>query len=388
MSVDFRCENCGKLLTADATPGGSIKCPHCNKKATVPDALANLPRPQVPPSAGVAAAYANASAKAAPPAAPAGAPAAGPSDQEMEQPAESDPVMGVLAAAMPWVISVFFHAGLAMIMYFITLMAIQQGKMPKGVIIPDFVMSDNPGGKVSPPSKDKSQSKSQTNRVEKQEVKSNKINKAIGVVGAGGASAVGDSVFKGGGAGVTFAGSGGGNVHHVIWVIDRSGSMLPIFEDLQGEMEMSLQKLKEVQTFHIIFFAAKEPEEFSSRALVPADTEHKAAAAEFIASVRAIGETNPTKAITRAFEELGKADTSNGREGKLIYLLTDGDFRGVSNNNEVLELIKKLKKDVKNAQDVRVNTLLYGQQPSEARKIMEKIAEETGGRYHFVAPPQ
>ena len=49
MTVDFRCEKCGKLLSVDAAEGSSVRCPHCNKKVQVPAALAALPRPQVPP---------------------------------------------------------------------------------------------------------------------------------------------------------------------------------------------------------------------------------------------------------------------------------------------------------------------------------------------------
>ena len=51
MAVEFRCENCGKMLSVDAAPGSPVKCPHCRKKVTVPEALASLPRPHVPPTA-------------------------------------------------------------------------------------------------------------------------------------------------------------------------------------------------------------------------------------------------------------------------------------------------------------------------------------------------
>ena len=49
MAVEFRCEKCGKLLSADAEPGSMMKCPHCQKKVAVPAGLASLPQPHLPP---------------------------------------------------------------------------------------------------------------------------------------------------------------------------------------------------------------------------------------------------------------------------------------------------------------------------------------------------
>ena len=112
MAVDFRCEKCGKLLSVDSEPGSKVRCPHCNKKLRVPAALATLPRPQVP-------------------GAPQGpqAPPPGPEGDEQDVLAEGpDPVMAMMAALMPWVLSVFFHLGLALIMLFFVLVAHQAKK--------------------------------------------------------------------------------------------------------------------------------------------------------------------------------------------------------------------------------------------------------------------
>ena len=48
MAIEFRCEQCGKLLSVDAEPESRVKCPYCKAKVVVPAGLASLPTPQVP----------------------------------------------------------------------------------------------------------------------------------------------------------------------------------------------------------------------------------------------------------------------------------------------------------------------------------------------------
>ena len=82
-------------------------------------------------------------------------------------------------------------------------------------------------------------------------------------------------------------------------------------------------------------------------------------------------------AIQRAFAVLSRADAS--RPGKLIYLLTDGNF---VDNQEVLNTLTKLNADKK----VHVNIILYNNKVSDAIEAqLRAIAENNGGIYKFVS---
>ena len=173
----------------------------------------------------------------------------------------------------------------------------------------------------------------------------------------------------------SFFGSGG-NAHHVVYAIDRSGSMVETFDTVRTEMLISISRLSPKQDFHVILFAKGPPLEAAARRLSVASRMNKGAAAKFLEDVRAQGQTDAIPALKRAFAVLARADKRRGR--KLIYLLTDGNF---PDNAAVLAAIRKLNKDKK----VSINTYLYGRRPPEAEKVMRLIAKENKGRYKYVS---
>jgi uncharacterized protein with von Willebrand factor type A (vWA) domain len=166
----------------------------------------------------------------------------------------------------------------------------------------------------------------------------------------------------------------GGNAHHVMYVIDRSGSMLDTFDYVRREMLNSIARLKPVQDFHVIFFATGAPQENPPQQLVPATPDYTTAAAEFLQTIRPEGQTNPVPAIKRAFEVLDKADK---RPGKLIYMLTDGVF---PDNDAVIKQIAQL-----NAKkEVLICTFLYDDKSADAVKVLQKIADDNRGHFRQV----
>jgi len=206
----------------------------------------------------------------------------------------------------------------------------------------------------------------------------------ISVLGAGGMAAGGGGsgdlgLPSGGGGGPgapgLLGGGRGGNVHHVVYVIDRSGSMLSTFENLRSEMLISISKLKPIQDFHVIFFAAGSPVENGPKALVQATDENKAQASQFLSDVSPEGQTNPVMALKRAFDVL---EGANSKPGKLIYLLTDGDF---SNNEEIFRLLQERN----GKKDVHITTFNYGAKTGTIASVLQKIASENGGRYNYVS---
>jgi Mg-chelatase subunit ChlD len=205
--------------------------------------------------------------------------------------------------------------------------------------------------------------------------------KTVGIFGVATSQAAGNSGFGplGGGNGPRAASAparAAGKVHHIVYVIDRSGSMAESMDYLKDALVGSIGHLSEVQDFHIILLGEKEPIEFTPKQLTVATVENKVAADKFIDDIKAKGKTDPIPAIKRAFEVMDKA---GDKPGKVIYLLTGGDF---PDNDAVAKAIRDLGANKK----VMVNTFLYAPTEEKSPKeMMEKIAKENGGNYKFVS---
>ena len=76
-------------------------------------------------------------------------PAVSPLEEELPVPEGQDELMSVMATLMPWVISLFFHAGILVILAFI--MIVTSRKMLKAdVVVPEIPISENLGGRINP----------------------------------------------------------------------------------------------------------------------------------------------------------------------------------------------------------------------------------------------
>jgi hypothetical protein len=395
MAVDFRCEHCGKLLNIEGPTGETVDCPHCHKQATVPEGLASLPRPQVEGEAP----RTQAPAQAAGPgggAQGAGEPTAEPTPEEdlEEQPEdEGELVTGVLSVSMPWVFSALFHVGLAVLMtMFLIIASNTKDAEAADEVIFNGEFSDNPGGVINPgeDNPDKQMEQDQVTEQEqytREESVNHDVGKmdteltAVGLTGGGMSGGLAKQGLNSGGDGrgpkSNFLGSGG-NAHHVVFVIDRSGSMAidASFNDVKNEMAYSIMRLHPVQTFHIILFDKGTTIEGPSNKLVPASEENKDMAAEFLDKQFAQGQTDPIPALRRAFQVLAAADKS--KRGKIVYLLTDGEF---PDNDAVIKLLKSLNR----SNEVFVNTFLYGSggddRDKEAARVLDQIANDNGGDF-------
>ncbi|MHC4561220.1 MAG: VWA domain-containing protein [Planctomycetota bacterium] len=391
MAVEFRCEHCGSLLSADAEAGAEVECPDCGKGALVPAGLAALPHPQVPPEVGE-----SESADVPPPLPerpPEGQAGEGGFDEDEEEEfGEPSEFMQVLAKSVPWLISIFANAAAILILSLITLLVIYTG-MPQDIVVPDATLSENPGGSINPTASESAE-RSRTvrptptrefSKKESLSVDTRDSDDAVELIGSAAGGASGGSPFGltgggGGGPASNFYGTGG-NAHHIVWVIDRSGSVAPNFGLLKQEMLRSVATLKPVQDFHVILFGEDVPIEKEPRQLTAANKKYKLAVAEFLSSVNAAaGYTKPVSALERAFAVLRGADPS--KPGKLIYLLTDGVF---PDNEAVINKLRALNK----TKGVLINTYLYSPERNElAEKVMKQIASENGGRYKYVSPDE
>jgi hypothetical protein len=186
--------------------------------------------------------------------------------------------------------------------------------------------------------------------------------RASGLLGAGKGRA---NFFGTGGDGGEEGGDGdGGGLRKIVYVVDHSGSMSDSLEYVKRELQRSIEELNEEWEFHVIFYSSGPPIEMPSRRLVYADERNKLMAFTFIDGVIAEGETDPSKALERAF----------ACQPEMIYLLTDGEF-----DRSVVDKVRRLNAGAK----VTVNTIAFIYRNGE--EILKQIARENGGDYRFVS---
>jgi hypothetical protein len=169
-----------------------------------------------------------------------------------------------------------------------------------------------------------------------------------------------------GGTGPSFFGIGGKarGAKKIVYVVDRSGSMLATFDAVRRELIRSTEGLRRSQRFHVIFFNAGDPLENPPKKLVPATGMNKKALADFLGTIQAEGSTDPIPAMRRAFDV--KPD--------LVYFLTDGDF-----DPALLDWLRKWNRN----EQVRIFTLAYVSQAG--RILLEQISREHNGEFKFIS---
>ena len=172
----------------------------------------------------------------------------------------------------------------------------------------------------------------------------------------------------------------GGNAHNVVYLIDRSGSMVETFDVVRKELLISISRLRKEQDFHLVLLDKGTPKEPAQRRLVSATPSNKETAAAFLEGIRPVGVTDPIPALKRAFAVLAEADAK--KPGKLIFLLTDGSF---PDNAAVLKALQGLNKQ----KTVQINTYLMGspsgRRDPDAEKTLSQIAKDHNGRYTFLS---
>lgn len=380
MPVEFKCRGCSAILTVEAPPGAQIVCPQCKTEQVLGEGL----------SAGDGA------------------------DAGMVVVRRLD-WRTVLQAGLPWALSFAMHGALLLLMAFVVWATAQDmaGKTDprERIVIPSPVASATPGGGLHPGPGDDTLRAAQ-NLSEQGDAGGFSSADEIGIgADTGGASGgldligssagevgrlaaavggVGNSIGSGaGGPMAPFApvasGSGhgppsqfmgtGGAAFYIVYIIDRSGSMVGSFDYVKKEMRRSIEQLQAQQLFQVIFFNAGDPLEFNSGEsggppvyrLNFATDRMKVKAFDFIDSIVAFGRTDPQPAFRKAFALRPKPN--------LIYFLTDGSFEP-----DIADELKKWNADHKTV----INTIAFLTRPSEA--LLKRIAHENGGTYTFINP--
>ena len=172
------------------------------------------------------------------------------------------------------------------------------------------------------------------------------------------------------------------NAHHVVFVIDGSGSMIDALDRVKQEVMKSVATLGPTQTFHVVFFDHALKSESPTKRLIEATREQKMDAAGYIQTVRAesrTADTSPVDALKRAFAVLKDADPK--RAGKQIFLVTDGEL--AVTRKDLLKSIAELN----SRKDVRIDTFHCGRRSKapdaedSAESVLKAIAEAHGGEF-------
>ncbi len=189
---------------------------------------------------------------------------------------------------------------------------------------------------------------------------------AILGIGVSGSESSDFGLAVGGASGPQFFGLGGSakGARNIVYVVDRSGSMIDTFVYVQRELKRSISALRRSQKFHVIYFNAGEPLENTPRKLVSAITAQKQSFYKFTDQVFPEGSTHPERAMQRALS----------LEPDLIYFLTDGEFDP--------QLIPKLD-GWNRGRHTKIFTIAFVD--AAGADLLDTIAREHGGKFRFVS---
>jgi len=409
MTYDFRCEKCGKLLKLRKDPGRRCRCPNCRGWTRVPALLHELPQPHVPLDMSGGEPFDSAQGE------PGGAGDDGESDAagagrvinvRQEEPEEAGAVaLSAVGSSMPWVFSAVLHVGLFLIMLFVMMLAQSAGAPVEPVAA--FWESPDPPPRYDlkkPGSGDRT--RASTPRFVRDYVRDTEVVlgpsltqvNLTGNPNTHGRARYDEALWGGRGPGKGLYGigdgEGTGGAENVVYVVDRSGSMARIFEEVKAEMVRSISRLDGKQRFHVVLFGDGETFEGPRTRLIPATMENKVAAGLFLREKTCRGTTTALVALKRAFAALAARPA---RETKLIYLVSDGDFSGISGGSEYRaggktlngnEAVLQWLADHNKGPKVHVCTILLHSADKTAAGVLRRIAEENGGRFKYISPDE
>ena len=175
--------------------------------------------------------------------------------------------------------------------------------------------------------------------------------------------------------GMDMAAGDGSNVTNIVFVCDSSGSMdgdkkFLLFQELRN----AIAPLEIGQAFNVIFFSGDDYKVAFPRELKPASPRFVEEASDFLNTVSMTGQTNPIPALEAAFDMRPPP--------QLIFFLSDGDFNGVVQYDDVLSTIERLNASAQ--PKVMINTIQFIERSDAAEEVLKRIAAMTGGDYQYV----
>lgn len=193
-----------------------------------------------------------------------------------------------------------------------------------------------------------------------------------GAQGGDSGSGLGEGTSAGGGPVGSLWGVGAGQrADSVVYVMDRSGSMMETFVVLQIELKKAIGELSEDQLFNVLWFNDDRRAEMWKAELTKATIENKRDAFKAIDAIAPEGQTNPIPAIQQALSFRPLPD--------VMFLLSDGDFN--QQNEDVLKAIRAKNRNKRTI----INTILFIDDIGvTGENVLEIIARENRGTYKHV----
>ncbi len=385
MTMDFRCDKCGKMLKLHGKPSERVRCTNCGCWTRVPALFGQLPRPHVKPDARSVTIAVKDETEAASPVA-----------------------LAAIGSSMPWLLSALTHVGVFLVMLFIMLI-VQHPQEPDPPLGKAFNYAPPPPtGKIKKTEGGDSKAAAADRRLIRQRP-TREIQIAAGSTttkvvlenpfNGPGRSLTGLDILDGNTSGGGLYGIKGpqiaGGPVNIVYVVDRSGSMAPRFQEVRWELIRSISQLEPGHKFHIVLFGDGKTIEGPNRWLIAPEMRNRLAAARFLKKQTAVGTTTALVALKRAFAVLASAP---GDESRLIYLLSDGDFSGLAGGSSYRtrdgrrldgnEAVLQWLADNNAGPKVHINTVLLHSTDPTAVKVLKTIAKQNGGRFKYVSPDE
>lgn len=167
------------------------------------------------------------------------------------------------------------------------------------------------------------------------------------------------------------------NGRRICYVVDCSGSMRGLWENVQRELVDSIGKLQQDYYFCVIVFGGGSILETGGGKMVRATEEAKKEAYDFIAAVQPRGSTNAADAIERAI--MIKDRTGVG--ASVIYFLTDGFELSEQDGSRFAHQIATIHRSF--APKAQINTIGFWCTEQDG-KVLDTIAKENCGKFVMV----
>ena len=157
----------------------------------------------------------------------------------------------------------------------------------------------------------------------------------------------------------------------VVYVIDASAAMAPIFDHVRAELKKSISGLKTAQPFNVVFFQDAKAIPLHNDGLLIATPDNKRSVEAFAKGVRAAGASDPLAALELAFEP----------RPDLIYFMAAGPFPDA---DAVIARVRELSR----GGGTKIAAISIGAPNEKLAATLKRIADETDGTYSHVAPEQ
>ena len=163
----------------------------------------------------------------------------------------------------------------------------------------------------------------------------------------------------------------GGIVTAVVYIVNRSGSMMDHFDPLKSELKRSTGNLTPLHRFAIILFDGTDKEILGGKEeLRRASRETRQEVTKEIDALHAGTGDAKTEPLLSAFK------SAFALKPQLVYFLTDEGF-----DPELLQQLDELNKGKK----IRVNTLAFVRKEPAYEQQLRTLAKNNGGVYRFIS---